>query len=68
MRDKKRIKRILKLLEELWLEHSQERLGQILENYIFVKGDRGDKTSVMLFYQEDDYTEAILMAMRALGK
>lgn len=35
------------------------RLGQLLENYVFVrKADR----SIMLWYQEDDETEEILKA------
>lgn len=60
MRDKKRIKKILQKLETLWLLYPDQRLGQLLENYVFYKGKRGDVTSVALFYQEDDFTEAIL--------
>jgi uncharacterized protein YihD (DUF1040 family) len=60
MRDKKRIPIILKELEELWLKNSDMRLGQLLENYVFFSGQRGDETSVHLFYQEDDLTLAIL--------
>lgn len=60
MRNKKRIKQILKQLEELWLQYQDQRLGQLLENYIFYKGKRGDATSVAMFYQEDDITDAIL--------
>ena len=44
-------------LEQLWLEFPDQRLGQLLENYVFVNGERGDDTSVALFYQEDDETE-----------
>jgi len=33
-----------------------------LENYIFTNGERGDRTSIELFYQEDDITEGILKA------
>jgi hypothetical protein len=60
MRDPERISRILKKLETLWLRHPDQRLGQLLENYIFFEGKRGDQTSVALFYQEDDSTEIIL--------
>ena len=64
MRDKRRIKRILGLLERLWSkdDNCDMRLGQLLENYIFTNGERGDRTSIELFYQEDDITEGILKA------
>jgi len=64
MRDKKRIKRILKLLEKLWNEpqNMDLRLGQLLEKYVFFMGERGDNTSVTLFYQADETTESILKA------
>lgn len=52
---------ILTLLERLWKKHPDQRLGQLLENYVFSGGKRGDKTSVKLFYQEDDITEKILL-------
>ena len=64
MRDPKRIKRILKLLEKLWLKSPDQRLGQLLENYVFFQGQRGDLTSVRLFYQEDDITEKILKKIK----
>jgi len=57
MRDKKRIKIILKKLEKLWLQYPDMRLGQLLENFVFFKGKRGDITSVSLFYQDDKETE-----------
>jgi hypothetical protein len=60
MREEARIKRILSKLEQLWNKYPDQRLGQILENYVFFQGERGDKTSVKLFYQEDDLTEKIL--------
>ena len=60
MRDLKRIPKILKLLEQLWNKSTDQRLGQLLENYVFYQGERGDGTSVRLFYQEDDETERIL--------
>ena len=60
MRKLSRIKKILRMLEKLWNEYPDMRLGQLRENFIFVKGERGDNTSVMLFYQEDDDTEEII--------
>jgi len=63
MRDPKRIDRILDKIRILWNTHDQQRLGQILENYVFFRGKRGDNTSVALFYQEDTDTEHILDEM-----
>lgn len=60
MRDPERIPKILKALEILWKKFPDQRLGQLLENYVFFQGERGDRTSVRLFYQEDDLTENIL--------
>lgn len=68
MRKLSRIKKILGMLEKLWNEYPDMRFGQLLENFIFFKGERGDSTSVSIFYQEDDETEAILIAIRDLGK
>ncbi len=56
MRDPKRIGKILKELEKVWKTYPDQRLGQILENYVFFEGERGDTTSVRLFYQEDSET------------
>lgn len=60
MRDPQRIKTILANLEALWNKYPDQRLGQILENYVFVEGARGDQTSVKLFFQEDTKTQKIL--------
>ena len=60
MRDPKRIQIILKKLEKIWEKYPDMRLGQLLENYVFFGGQRGDKTSVALFYQEDSLTEELL--------
>jgi uncharacterized protein YihD (DUF1040 family) len=57
MRDKNRISEITHDLERLWKQYPDLRLGQLLENFVFTKGQRGDKTSVALFYQEDDETQ-----------
>ena len=60
MRDPKRIDRILGLFKELWLKCPDQRFGQMCENFVFVNGERGDKTSVAMFFQEDDKTLARL--------
>jgi len=49
-------KQILKLLEKLWQKYPNMRLGQLLENFIFLDGERGDKTSQELYYQYDEKT------------
>ena len=58
MRNPDRIDITLEALRKLWNQHPDQRLGQILENYVFYDGKRGDLTSVSLFYQEDDITLA----------
>ena len=56
MRDENRIPIILRKLGELWDKCPDQRLGQVLENYVFFSGERGDKTSCALFFQEDNIT------------
>ena len=51
---------ILKLLRKFWKKYPNQRFGQLLENYLFLQGQRGDKTSNMLFFQEDKETLDIL--------
>jgi len=47
MRRKERIPEILKKIEEVWLQHEDQRLGQLLENYFgYPRTD--------IFYVEDD--------------
>ena len=53
MRDPKRIKRILKEIETLWELVPDQRLGQLLQNYVFGRGD--------IFFQEDDKSEKIIV-------
>ena len=53
---------ILTRLKELWDKYPQQRLGQLLENYVFFSGERGDRTSVKLYYQEDLDTLKILQS------
>lgn len=54
------IEKVMMDLKTLWLRFPDQRLGQILENYVFYQGQRGDKTSVKLFHQEDKETSKIL--------
>jgi hypothetical protein len=56
MREPERIDRITNRLNELWHKHPDQRLGQLLANYIF--GHHRD-----IFHQEDEITEARLRAM-----
>ena len=58
-RNKKRIDIIMKNLTELWKKYPQQRLGQLLENEVFIHGKRGAETC-FLFYQEDDETAKLL--------
>jgi hypothetical protein len=55
-KDPKRITVIVEELRKLWEKEPDQRLGQVLENHVFTKGKRGDKTSRMMFYQEDNET------------
>jgi hypothetical protein len=50
MRDKKRIKRICKLIEKIWNKYPDQRLGQLLSNYVFGR-------QIDIFFQEDNLTE-----------
>lgn len=47
MRDPERIERILRMLESLWKKYPDQRLGQLLGNWVFIN----------LWNQEDDITE-----------
>lgn len=53
MRDKRRIKRILAKIGEVWKAYPDMRLGQLLNNFVW-NGARG------VFFMEDDETEALL--------
>jgi hypothetical protein len=66
MRDINRIERICHDLERLWKQHPDQRLGQLLENYVFppmigiIKTKAGGDASVKTAYlwsQEDDETD-----------
>lgn len=51
MRDQKRIRRILGLLEEIWNLVPDQRFGQLTENYLW------DCKNTCIFHIEDDETE-----------
>jgi hypothetical protein len=52
-----RIPEILDALKTIWEKYPDQRLGQLLENYVFLDGARGDdQTSVALYAQEDTET------------
>lgn len=70
MREEQRIERICHNLERLWKQHPDQRLGQLLENYVFpnllVKkvntlGEPTPNTPTLkvawMFFQEDDETD-----------
>ena len=51
MRDLERIDRICQKLNKIWKEIPDQRLGQLLENYVF------GRDSQNLWFQDDDCTE-----------
>lgn len=53
MRDLERIDRICQKLNKVWKEIPDQRLGQLLENYIF------GRDSQNLWFQEDTRTEEL---------
>lgn len=53
MRDLERIDRICQKLNRVWKEIPDQRLGQMLENYIF------GRDSQNLWFQEDTRTEEL---------
>lgn len=57
MRDPKRIDEICEALKVAWHQYPDQRLGQLMENYIFPSYFLNDRSSVaMPFWQEDDVT------------
>lgn len=56
MRDLKRIKRLCRLLEEVWSHFPQQRLGQLLLNFVFGSYGRDHH----IYNKEDDEVEQIL--------
>lgn len=62
MRDPKRIDRIIDLLEEIWHENPDQRLGQLIANLF---PEVWDYTTSIIFHMEDDLVEvAIEKAIR----
>lgn len=59
MRDPERIDRILTLLEQIWRDGPDLRLGQILAN-------ANDRLGERLFYFEDDQLESNLIAFKKI--
>lgn len=57
MRDPKRIDRILAKLGELWKLYPDQRLGQLIENYVIPTGEMRGPNTCWLFYAEDDVSE-----------
>lgn len=53
MRDLERIDRICQKLNKVWKEIPDQRLGQLLENYIFGRDNQN------LWFQEDTRTEEL---------
>ena len=53
MRDLERIDRVCQKLNRVWKEIPDQRLGQLLENYIF------GRDSQNLWFQEDTRTEEL---------
>jgi uncharacterized protein YihD (DUF1040 family) len=58
MRDKNRINRILRILEEIWDRNPDQRFGQLLINLGVVKDDFGT------LHVEDDLMEQHLMKIK----
>ena len=59
MRDPERIDRILEKIGRLWHRYPDQRLGQLIDNYVIPTGRPAFETAP-LRYQEDDETEEIL--------
>jgi hypothetical protein len=57
MRDPKRIERICEKLRRLWHECPDQRLGQLIENYVIPSGNLRGSITCWIFYAEDDETE-----------
>jgi len=52
-----RIPKILDALKTIWEKYPDQRLGQLLLNFVFLEGSKGkDQTSINLYAQEDDIT------------
>ena len=56
------INRIVEKLRRLWLRHPEQRLGQIIENYVIPSGSLRGSDTCWLFYAGDYQTEKNLDA------
>lgn len=65
MRDPKRIKRILALIEKLWTQHPDQRLGQLLENYVF--GHHANRACCIFHPQDDDVEKVLEKTLKEMG-
>jgi len=52
---------MLEKIGKMWKAHPDQRLGQLVMNYIF--GNIGGSHTAYIFYKEDDISEAILDEM-----
>jgi hypothetical protein len=67
-RPRKRIPEILDELKNLWMLVPDQRLGQLLLNYIFHNADHRDETSIEIYGQEDDLTLDILKKLKSVKR
>lgn len=70
MRNPKRIHRIMTKLEQLWNLYPDQRLGQLIENYVILPGAMRGPSTTWIFYAEDELTvknidRAIRMAKKS---
>lgn len=66
MRDPERIDRICEKLKKFWKKVPDQRLGQVIENYIIPSGDMRGADTCWIFYYEDDGVEENLDALLSL--
>lgn len=57
MRDQKRIKRILKLLEQIWTKYPDLRLGQLIDNAVVMFSEK----IIDIYELEDSQLEGFLL-------
>lgn len=60
MRDPERIDKICDLLKEAWKKVPDQRLGQLLINYVFGRNPVHPKFDAYIFFKEDDETQVRL--------
>ena len=69
MREIQRIERILNKLKKLWLEHPNQRLGQLLFNYtrIGTRVEEIGQIKDIFHYEDEDIEEDINLALSKNG-